>query len=242
MTQCYMSVWPAINVGNAWARARRTRASGGIRGGVKIGYASGSTMILRSIFNFNQRQSRLKFKILYVLVHTKRHLADSIALIRSSRHQTPSLCFLLSAVCPTIMLQDPSRVAASSNLKLLILLLIRSFRWRRCSCRCSGIIIPRHFLRCTGRPTSRACAATSPASSSPTSSAASARLTRWWSHKREVAVDGLVEELGVVGLCNCFARLRKGRVFYECVALSKFPVSANLGSRHWRNMAQFTFT
>lgn len=164
-------LWPAMNAGNAWAQARRTRDVGRDQRWGRIGYASGSTMDspLRI-----QLQPAAKSAQIQDLAHTKRHLADSIALIRRSRHQTPSLCFFLSAVCPAIMLQNPNRIAASSILKLLLLLLLCGFRWRRCSWRCSGIFIPRHFLRGTGRPTSRACAATSPASSSPASSAGSA--------------------------------------------------------------------
>lgn len=75
----------------------------------------------------------------------------------------------------------------------------------------------------------RTPASTPPTASATRPTAAAARtalgvvlvaaFARRGSHKRKVDVDGLVQELGLVGAVNGRARLREGRVFDQCVAL-----------------------
>lgn len=73
-----------------------------------------------------------------------------------------------------------------------------------------------------------AAAGSIPSTPSPVSAtyAASPSLPRRRPHKCEVALDGLVEELGVVGLGDGFAGFGEGGVFDQCVALFKRNVSA----------------
>jgi len=101
----------------------------------------------------------------------------------------------------------------------LIILLVAMLVFRRC-------LIPNlvHSRRPTPWPSSATTAPSSPSSPS------SCTLPRRWPYKRIVALDGLIEELGIICTSDGFASFSESGIFYQCVSfdITRPPIQVQM--------------